>query len=214
MRWRDHQAAAANATPDAGALSAHVHIARRYGLLWRVPAAGRLGRTAEPSMVAAALTVAICSPISGPERARSGRPLGRFDTSLRDAREHGQSLSCHPGDANSSVGIPFRKDVQAPKVPGGCVVVHSRYAEWRVAKRTKSHVFRRAARTSHRRPARRRTRTAKNRTASGDVLMRRIPELASRSQTLCVGGGQPFRTGSTPDFTLRESCGARARKQN
>jgi hypothetical protein len=86
VRWRDHLAAAANATPDARAL--WTHIAHRYGLLGRVPAAGRLGRAAAPSTVASDLTVAICSPISGPERARAGRPLGRSDISLRDAREH------------------------------------------------------------------------------------------------------------------------------
>jgi hypothetical protein len=86
VRWRDHLAAAANATPDAEAL--WTHIAHRYGLLGRVPAAGRLGRAAAPSTVASDLTVAICSPISGPERARAGRPLGRSDISLRDAREH------------------------------------------------------------------------------------------------------------------------------
>ena len=61
VRWRDHLAAAANATPDARYPG--TQIAHRYGILGRVPAAGRLGRAAELSTVAADLAVAICSPM-------------------------------------------------------------------------------------------------------------------------------------------------------
>jgi hypothetical protein len=94
-------------------------------------------------------------------------------------------------DANSSLGIPFGKDVRGPRSPSGHPAVHSRYAEWREAKRTKSHVFRRAAQTSDHGPARRRTRTAKHRTASENVLMGRMSEPADISQPLWPRNGEP-----------------------
>ena len=122
---------------------------------------------------------------------------------LRNQRlSESATVRSHWGHRVYSLGIPFGKDVRGPRSPSGHPAVHSRYAEWREAKRTKSHVFRRAAQTSDHGPARRRTRTAKHRTASENVLMGRMSEPADISQPLWPRNGQRRRASTATSWSV------------